>query len=222
MSFFIKPAVLYFLIAVYTAAFPQHENYMRKVSFDCKEMPLPAVIKLLCEKTGISFIYNDNLLSNDKKISCNFKNAVIEDILGKIFAETDISYKIFGSNSVVLFKDKKISGPKYNTEVIPQRAAPPDSVHRFLGPKIIYEGDPKYPLEAVINNIEGKVTLKLYINKDGKIAKANIEHSSKSTVLDSAALKYAYTLKFAPANADGNPISSWYLITFLYSVIGQK
>ena len=185
-------------------------------------MPLRSVLKALEEKSGLNFIFSDSLVDNGTKISCNLKESSIKNILKRVLEGTNISFKFFDGNNVVFFMKKDIRKTKYNAKVIEQKIPVPDTVHSFTEAKMLPDVDPKYPIGAVLKKTEGKVTVRLFVNTHGDVSKAEIEHSSKSAVLDSASLVYACKQRFIPAKADGRPINSWYIITFLYSVIDYK
>ena len=221
-AFTAKLVLVYFLTAAAVVTFSQQNRNGLKITFNCNDMPLRSMLKALEERSGLNFIFSDNLLSKDAKIKCSLKETPIKYALNKIFNGTDISFKLFDDNSVVLFKSKSLSRTEYNAKIIEEKIPVSDTVHFYSEAKMLPAIEPGYPTDAVINKMEGKVTVKLFINSNGDVAKAQIEHSSKSPVLDSASLKYAYDQKFIPAKVDGKPINSWYIITFLYSVIDGK
>ncbi len=193
-----------------------------KISFECKDMPLRSVLTVLEEKSGLNFIFNDNIIDGGAKVSCSIKESSVKNILVRVLKGTDISFKFFDSNSVVLFRDRDNVKTRYSAKVIQQKIPVPDTVHSFTNAEMLPDVNPKYPLGAVFNKTEGKVTIRLFVNTQGIVSKAVIEHSSKSAVLDSASLDYAYRQRFIPAKADGRPVNSWYIITFLYSVTDSK
>ena len=159
------------------------------------------------------------MLVDSVKVSCNIKMRVIEDAVKIILDDQNISYKKFDGNNFVLFGIKKPDKKIFKAQIIGQNIFEKSIDHSYSEPKIISEEDPPYPFTALINKIEGKVRLRLLIDRDGKVAKTLVDFSSRSVILDSAAIKYASGLKFIPAKADGNPRNCWFEMTFLYSVI---
>ncbi len=192
------------------------------ISFSCKDLPLRSVISELQAKSGLNFIFNDKLLSDETKVSCSFNTVSIKNALNNILAGTNISFKIFNNNSIVLFKVNNLRRTEYNAKIIEEKIPVSEKVHSYSEAKMITDTEPPYPLGAAVNKTEGKVTIKLLVNSRGDVSKALIEYSSKSAILDSASLQYAYKQKFIPAKVDGRPINSWYIITFLYTVIDSK
>ncbi len=217
----IKLIILYFIVAAYWFTFSQ-QNVNELISFKCNDLPLRSAVRELQAESGFNFIFNDKLLNEGKKVTCNFNRAKLKHILNGIFDGSDVSFKLFGSNSIVLYKSKNLRRPEYTAKIIEEKIPVSDAVHSYSEAKMISDAEPHYPLGAVINRTEGKVTIKLFVNSRGNVSNALIEYSSKSAILDSASLRYAYKQKFIPAKINGRPVNSWYIITFLYTVIDSK
>ena len=83
-------------------------------------------------------------------------------------------------------------------------------------PVLISDISPVYPLEALKDRIEGKVVVKFFINKDGKVSEISVESTSGSKILDSAAINYVQMLKFIPAQTNGKPHNVWMIMSFQY------
>uniref|UniRef100_A0A7C6EJG0 Energy transducer TonB n=1 Tax=candidate division WOR-3 bacterium TaxID=2052148 RepID=A0A7C6EJG0_UNCW3 len=66
-----------------------------------------------------------------------------------------------------------------------------------------------YPDMARQMGLEGKVILGVLINEKGNVERVRILKSSFSILLDSAALKTAYTFKFSPAMMGNRPVRTW-------------
>jgi TonB family protein len=66
-----------------------------------------------------------------------------------------------------------------------------------------------YPDMARQMGLEGKVILGVLINEEGNVERVHILKSSFSILLDSAALKTAYTFKFSPAMMGNRPVRTW-------------
>lgn len=76
----------------------------------------------------------------------------------------------------------------------------------------------KYPPIAKQNGIEGRVLLQLTIGKDGKIEKTQIQ-KSLSKECDRAAIEATKKLKrFTPAKENGQPVSSKYILPFVFRI----
>ena len=80
-------------------------------------------------------------------------------------------------------------------------AAHPDEV-----PKVINSDLPfRYPAALYARRIQGNVTLRLYVDRDGQVRadSTRIEESSGYAALDSAAVKGSQELRFVPAKLRG-------------------
>ena len=70
---------------------------------------------------------------------------------------------------------------------------------------------PEYPREALMNEEQGTVRIRVLVDTSGKVIDAKVKKSSGSKILDKAATK-AYSLcTFKPAMKDGVPQQDWYL-----------
>lgn len=69
-----------------------------------------------------------------------------------------------------------------------------------------------YPDEAREQGLEGKVTVRVFIDRDGKTSKVSIHTTSGSALLDSAALRTAKTFTFSPGMRDVEAVQTWALV----------
>ena len=86
------------------------------------------------------------------------------------------------------------------------RTARPDEV-----PKVINTDLPfRYPAALYARRIQGNITLRLYIDRDGQVLpdSTRIEESSGYAALDSAAVKGSQELRFVPAKLHGEPLAT--------------
>lgn len=72
-----------------------------------------------------------------------------------------------------------------------------------------------YPEAARKAGIEGHVVVKVNIDKDGEILNAFVSHSLDSAC-DEAALNAVKSVKWNPAQKDGNAITAWYKIPIFF------
>lgn len=202
-----------FAAQVYT----QPTEKTKYFSINCSEQPLRNVLEEIKFQTGYNFIYNDNLVKN-LKVTCNIDKAKADDAVKKILSNYDISYKIFDENSFVLFKEKKKIKKKVSTVEIEQ-SEPDEYISRQITkPEMIFDLKPGYPEQALKNNIEGDVILKLFVDENGIISRSGIRKSSGFPVLDSAAIRQSRDLRFHPATVNGEPNSIWISIVFKYKI----
>ena len=67
-----------------------------------------------------------------------------------------------------------------------------------------------YPELAVRSQIEGKVSLRLRIGKDGHVEKIIVDRSSGYEILDNAAIESLKNARFTPALQGHEPVTVWY------------
>ena len=174
----------------------------------------------LSTQNNLNFVYGNNLV--DKiKVSCHIEGSNMGSALKKLLSRYNISYKVFNNNSYILFKETNPIENTFRTVVMKQNVPSEDLNHLITEPKIISNSQPVYPADAVKYNIEGKVIVKLYVNKEGDIANIYVSRSSGFAVLDSATTNYAGKLKFSPALENGKPKNIWVSMTFDYRLINK-
>jgi protein TonB len=81
---------------------------------------------------------------------------------------------------------------------------------------------PRYPLIARRNGVEGTVRLKVFVSKDGKPTQVQLDQSSGSAALDSAALDAVRGWQFVPARRGQEPIDSWVLVPLVFRLEGTS
>jgi TonB family protein len=94
-----------------------------------------------------------------------------------------------------------------------QAGAPaPDEVPRMLNTDLPFH----YPAALYARKVQGNVTLRLRIDRDGQVSadSTRIEESSGYAALDSAAVKGSQELHFIPAKLRGEPMP----VTILFPV----
>lgn len=108
ISFFLALGI--FLLS----AFPV-ELYAQKktITLDYKELGLVDIFKKIEEKSDYVFFYYDELIDKDVKVPARFKNMTVEQILDKVFANTDLTYSI---NKKQITINKKVSQDKTKKE----------------------------------------------------------------------------------------------------------
>jgi len=96
--------------------------------------------------------------------------------------------------------------------------APPDSfvpVERF--PQVVKSVLPDYPDLARRIGIEGRVIVKLWVDKDGMPHQSSVLKSSEE-ILNKAAIDAAMGYRFTPAIMNKGPVSVWITIPFVFKL----
>lgn len=77
---------------------------------------------------------------------------------------------------------------------------------------------PAYPQAALMQNQTGTVRVKFVIGVDGNLVNADVVKSSGYKTLDRAAVDGLSKCKFKPAMQNGNPVQSWFVTDYVWSL----
>lgn len=104
--------------------------------------------------------------------------------------------------------------------------APAAAVRENDVPVAVNSASPfQYPPELYDQGVEGEVRLRLYVDSTGHVRpdSTRVATSSGTPGLDSAALRGAAQLQFAPAHKDGQPVGmSFYQPVVFRRVVGPQ
>lgn len=73
-------------------------------------------------------------------------------------------------------------------------------------PRVLRQMLPRYPFEARQKGIEGRVTLRFVVDKDGKAQEPQVVRGEPEGVFDESALAAVVKYKFRPAYKSGEPV----------------
>lgn len=99
---------------------------------------------------------------------------------------------------------KQTSG-KQSKEALKEHSAQTDPV---FNAEYLNNPSPIYPEKARLNKIEGKILLKVLVQKDGFAKSVDIQKSSGSSLLDNAALTVVREWKFIPAKRGNESVEA--------------
>lgn len=100
-------------------------------------------------------------------------------------------------------------------------APPPDFVPVEKEPQVIKQIIPKYPELAQRAGIEGRVWVKIWVDKDGKPHKSVILKSD-AEIFNQPAMDAAMQYRFTPAIMNKGPVAVWVVIPFNFKLTGNK
>ena len=75
-------------------------------------------------------------------------------------------------------------------------------------PQLLDNRPPTYPEQALIEQLEGTVVLRLHITSEGRVGSLDILTSSGHALLDAAAVRAVRAWRFAPAARAGHPVAT--------------
>ena len=94
---------------------------------------------------------------------------------------------------------------------------PPDFVPVEKQPQIVSQVIPKYPELAQRAGIEGRVLVKIWVDKDGKPHKA-VVLKSDAQIFEEPAKEAAMQYRFTPAIMNKGPVAVWVVIPFTFKL----
>jgi protein TonB len=89
-------------------------------------------------------------------------------------------------------------------------------------PKFLKNPAPIYPVVAKERGWQGRVILRVLVEKDGKPSQAVVESSSGYKILDESALKTIRKWQFQPARIGTVSVSSWIRIPVRFRLLKEK
>lgn len=185
------------------------------VTLDYHGQPLRSILEDIQQKTGISFVFQDQLVDK-RKVTFHIENAEARKAIIIMLCRQKLSYKIIQRNCFILYEKKASESREYVKVELKKSEPAMDTSAVISKPKIISSTILEYPASAFKDKKEGKVVMKIYVNKEGRVPIALIEKSSGYDILDSSAVAYSNSLRFIPAKANGIPINVWISILFNY------
>ena len=98
---------------------------------------------------------------------------------------------------------------------------PPDFVPYEKEPTVVKKVEPKYPDIALRAGLEGNVFIKVWVDKEGKVRRADIVKSD-AEIFNQAAKDAAIQWVFTPAVMQKGPVAVWVSIPFRFRLNAAK
>ena len=76
-------------------------------------------------------------------------------------------------------------------------------------PVALFRVKPVYPQSAMIKNINGRVSIKLLVDRDGTVKTVEVLNSEPEGMFEEATLKEVNQWRVQPAKVKGNPVACW-------------
>ena len=98
--------VMKLTIALLITAFLQvsHASFAQRVSFKATNVSIENVFEVIQNQTPYKILYAEEMLSGVNKVTVDFKNTSVEDVLNACFKDKPLTYTI--SNNVIVIKYK--------------------------------------------------------------------------------------------------------------------
>jgi protein TonB len=102
--------------------------------------------------------------------------------------------------------------------IVVEEEAPPDTfVPREKEPVIVKAVPPVYPPLALRAGIEGKVYVKIWVDRQGKVRQVEVVKSDND-IFNEAAIEAAKQFVFTPAYMNNGPVSVWVALPFTFKL----
>lgn len=98
---------------------------------------------------------------------------------------------------------------------------PADFVAVEKEPVVVRKVEPKYPELAMRAGLEGKVWVKIWVDKEGKVKQVLVQKSD-AEIFNEAALNAAKQFLFTPAYMNNGPVSVWVSVPFKFKLADRK
>jgi protein TonB len=100
-------------------------------------------------------------------------------------------------------------------------APPADFVAVEKEPVVVKKVEPKYPELAMRAGLEGKVWVKIWVDKEGKVKQVVIMKSD-AEIFNEPAVEAAKQFVFTPAYMNNGPVSVWVSVPFKFRLADKK
>jgi TonB-linked SusC/RagA family outer membrane protein len=120
-----------------------------KISLDLKNVTVKEVFTEIEQNSPFKFVYRNELVNVNKEVSIKAEGETIEKVLGRLFDMSDVTYKVFDDNLVVI-TSKAVQQKKVSGTVVDSKSGEP-----LPGINIIIEGTTL----GTTTDINGKFTL---------------------------------------------------------------
>jgi protein TonB len=98
---------------------------------------------------------------------------------------------------------------------------PADFVAVEKEPVVVKKAEPKYPELAMRAGLEGRVWVKIWVDKEGK-PKQVVVLKSDAEIFNEAAVEAAKQFLFTPAYMNNGPVSVWVSVPFKFKLADRK
>ena len=98
-------SIIIFLIAVNCMWGSETYSQKTKLSLDFQNTEVRAVLDKIEEESEFYFLYSNKLVDVDRKVDIDVKKQKINDILNRLFADTDVTYMVIDRQIVLSRKD---------------------------------------------------------------------------------------------------------------------
>lgn len=162
---FMRVAILLLFGFVLQAGAHTLYSQSARVSLNMRNATLEKVLNTIEEESEFYFLYNSKLIDVDRKVNVNVKSQTIESILKKLFASTNVTYKIEDRQIILSPKELSILERLQNRTSIPGTVVD-EKGDPVIGASIVEEGT----TNGTISDIDGRFSLDVPENASVQIS----------------------------------------------------
>lgn len=116
------------------------------------------------------------------------------------------------SVSAPVVPQEPVPAPKPAVVAAEKPVAPTPVTQPLFNAAYLKNTPPRYPVSARRNGEQGTVMLKVLVTREGSASTVNVERSSGSRALDTAAVETVKGWRFVPAKQGEQPVEAWVLV----------
>lgn len=139
----------------------------------------------------------------------------------EVSAEQTIASQQEMSQQVAPVTEGTGTGPVEIQKDINIEEPPADFVPVEKEPVVVKKVEPKYPELAMRAGLEGKVWVKIWVDKEGK-PKQVIVLKSDAEIFNEPSVEAAKQFVFTPAYMNNGPVSVWVSVPFKFTLTAKK
>jgi protein TonB len=113
------------------------------------------------------------------------------------------------------------AGVEIQQDIVIDEGPPADFVPVEKQPEIVKKVEPKYPELAMRAGLEGKVWVKIWVDKEGR-PKQVVVLKSDAEIFNEPAVEAAKQFVFTPAYMNNGPVSVWVSVPFKFKLADRK
>ena len=103
-----KLTIFLILFSVAGAFASKSYSQTKKLNVDMREATVKEVLNNIEEQSEFYFLFSENLIDVNRKVSANIKNQKIETVLNQLFEGTDVLYSI--RDRIIVLTTPEVSG----------------------------------------------------------------------------------------------------------------
>ena len=155
----IKKIIVLALVTLFFCQFQLSAQGGYKVTLNKHNVTIHSIFKAIEKESEYTFIYHDNKVDVNRKVSINMKNASIDKLMNTLLRGTNYTYQVMGNQILIAVKEENGNAQTGSKQVlklvtgtvIDERGEP------IIGASILEKGT----TNGIITNLDGKFSLNL-------------------------------------------------------------